>query len=179
MIIFSLNTDGGLIYSNEWLTNFTGETLDSLNGGKWKAVIHEEDYESFSLLLKNPGTKRNTPVMQARLRHKHGGAYLWHQISLSPLKGDNDQLQNWIGYIVDINAQKVFEETLKDNAEIIVSNFKSDSNKEASVPKYFLVVIASKGFSIISIRFSAKSAKYLKGISSFHSFFSATKSFIK
>jgi len=53
MIIFSLNTDGGLIYSNEWLTNFTGETLDSLNGGKWKAVIHEEDYESFSLLLKN------------------------------------------------------------------------------------------------------------------------------
>jgi PAS domain S-box-containing protein len=118
MIIFSLDTSGGIIFSNDWLTKFTGETADSLNSGKWKEVIHEEDYETFSLLLKNPGIKKNTSVTQARLKQRKGGAYLWHQISLSPFKDDNHQLQYWIGYIVDINAQKVYEETLKDNAEL-------------------------------------------------------------
>ncbi|HJW17907.1 MAG TPA: PAS domain-containing protein, partial [Flavisolibacter sp.] len=47
LIIFSLDTEGQLIYSNEWLTRLTGEKLESLNKNKWKQVIHEEDYDAF------------------------------------------------------------------------------------------------------------------------------------
>src|SRR5215203_2190705 len=120
MIIFSLDMKGHLLYANEWLTKYTGETIDSLNGSGWKAVVHENDYESFYHLLKNPVTKGSTTIKtQARLKHKNGEEFLWHQISISPFINDTEEeIQYWIGYIVDIHTQKVFEETLKDNAEL-------------------------------------------------------------
>lgn len=118
MIIFSLDTEGQLLYANEWLTKYTGETFDNLNKAKWKSVVHEADYDTFSLLLKNPITKGAANIkINVRLKQKHSGDYLWHQVSLSPIGNDQEQ-QYWIGYIVDIHAQKVYEETLKDNIEL-------------------------------------------------------------
>ncbi|SHG03263.1 PAS domain-containing sensor histidine kinase [Flavisolibacter ginsengisoli] len=119
LIIFSLNPQGELIYANEWLTRFSGETIESLNNGKWKHVIHKDDYDSFSLLLKNGITSDAVTVKtQTRIKNKKTGEYLWHQVSLSPLKNDLGELQYWIGYIVDIHAQKVYEQTLMDNFEL-------------------------------------------------------------
>jgi PAS domain S-box-containing protein len=119
LIIFSLNPQGELIYANEWLTRFSGETIESLNKGKWKHVIHKDDYDSFSLLLKNGITSDAVTVKtQTRIKNKKTGEYFWHQVSLSPLKNDSGELQYWIGYIVDINAQKVYEQTLMDNFEL-------------------------------------------------------------
>ena len=118
MIIFSLDTEGQLLYANEWLTKYTGETFDDLNRTKWESVVHEADYDTFSLLLKNPITKGSVNIkINARLKQKHSGDYLWHQVSLSPI-GNDEELKYWIGYIVDIHAQKVYEETLKDNIEL-------------------------------------------------------------
>lgn len=119
LIIFSLNPKGELIYANEWLTRFSGETVESLEKGKWKNVIHEDDYDSFALLIKNGITSDALTVKtQTRIKNKKSGEYLWHQVSLSPLKNESGELQYWIGYIVDIHAQKVYEQTLMDNIEL-------------------------------------------------------------
>ena len=119
LIIFSLNPQGELIYANEWLTRFSGETVESLNTGKWTNVIHKDDYDSFALLLKNIITSDAVTVKtQTRIKNKRSGDYFWHQVSLSPLKNDSGELQYWIGYIVDIHAQKVYEQTLMDNIEL-------------------------------------------------------------
>ncbi len=119
IIIFSSNMDGQLLYANEWLTKFTGQSLDALNKGQWKSVVHEADYESFLLLFKNPINKETTIFKtEARLKNKKSKNYLWHQISLSLFEDANEDLQYWIGYIVDIHAQKVVEETLQNNIEL-------------------------------------------------------------
>jgi PAS domain S-box-containing protein len=119
LIIFSLNPKGELIYANEWLTRFSGETVESLEKGKWKNVIHEDDYDSFALLIKNGITSDALTVKtQTRIKNRKSGEYLWHQVSLSPLKNESGELQYWIGYIVDIHAQKVYEQTLMDNIEL-------------------------------------------------------------
>ncbi|KAI9433766.1 hypothetical protein F5148DRAFT_1295370 [Russula earlei] len=119
LIIFSLDLQGQLLYANEWLLQYTGQTIEALNERMWKMVVHEDDYDSFSLLLRNDITKGTTVIKtQSRLRNNQTGDYLWHQVSLSPFKSDNGELQYWIGYIVDIHAQKVFEDTLKDNIEL-------------------------------------------------------------
>jgi len=119
LIIFSIDTDGKLLYANEWLTQFTGETIEQLNNTAWKNVVHEDDYPSFSLLLKNSVAKGATTVKtQTRIRRKSSDEYLWHQASLSPFRDEKGMLLYWIGYIVDIHAQKVVEETLKDNVEL-------------------------------------------------------------
>lgn len=119
LIIFSLDVDGNLLYANEWLTKFTGETIESLNVNKWHTVVHPDDIDSFSLIFKKDIKKGATSIKtQSRLKHIKSNEYLWHQISLSPLNNEKDELQYWIGYIVDIHAEKIVEETLKDNKEL-------------------------------------------------------------
>jgi PAS domain S-box-containing protein len=119
LMIFSMNGEGLLTYANEWLFDYTGKSLQQLNAHKWKDVVHEDDYDTFAVLLNNSITVGAASVKtQIRIRNRKTNEYLWHQVSVSPLKEDHVQEAYWIGYIVDIHAQKVFEETLRDNMEL-------------------------------------------------------------
>jgi PAS domain S-box-containing protein len=119
IIIFSLNLQGELIYANEWLYSFTGQTIAQLNQNKWKDVVHAADYDAFSLLTTYKVTSGASAIKaQCRLRHVNENEYYWHLAVLSPLKDDKGQLLYWIGYLVDIHAQKVVEQTLENNKEL-------------------------------------------------------------
>lgn len=119
LIIFSLSTGGELLYANEWLLRYTGETMAGLNESNWKSVVHEDDYDAFRLLFNaNISQGATTIKTHARLKQRSTDYYLWHQISVSPFVNEKAELQYWIGYIVDIHAQKVYEEAVKDNIEL-------------------------------------------------------------
>lgn len=119
LIIFSLDFSGKLLYANEWLLRYTGETLNSLNTNGWQKVVHPDDVHSFMHLLESKVPAGPSAIQtQARLKHKINDVFLWHQVSLSAFINDKGVPQYWIGYIVDIHAQKVYEETLKDNFEL-------------------------------------------------------------
>lgn len=118
LIIFSLDRDGQLLYANEWLEKYTGATLASLNKSQWKNIIDPDDYTSFSVLLNAQAIKGTAVIKtQARLKNR-AGDFLWHQVSLSPFNDEKNEFQYWIGYMVDINTQKIFEQTLQDNIEL-------------------------------------------------------------
>ncbi|MCK7558414.1 PAS domain S-box protein [Chitinophaga sedimenti] len=119
IIIFSLNTAGELIYANNWLTQYTGQTQEQLNASKWKNAVHAEDYDAFHLLM-NPNITSGAAAIkvQCRLQHCRDGEYYWHLASLSPLKDEKGELLYWIGFLVDIHAQKVVEDTLQVNKEL-------------------------------------------------------------
>lgn len=136
LVIFSLDVDGNVIYTNEWLTKFTGETIESLNENKWRTVVHPNDIDSFSLLFKKD-IKRGAVAFktQSRLKNIESGEYFWHQISISPFINGNGELQYWIGYIVDIHAEKIVEETLKDNRELQEAQEQLKQN-QAMLEKY-------------------------------------------
>jgi PAS domain S-box-containing protein len=119
LIIFSMDDEGRVLFANEWLLKFTGETVESLNGTNWKNVVHPDDNDSFSVLFQNNVRKGVTTIKtQSRLKHKSADEYLWHQVSVSPFKNEQGELQYWIGYMVDVNAQKIVAETQKDNIEL-------------------------------------------------------------
>jgi light-regulated signal transduction histidine kinase (bacteriophytochrome) len=69
-------------------------------------------------LKKGINKNTNSIKIQSRIKNIISGEYLWHEVSLTPFKNENDELDSWIGYIVDIHKQKIFEETLKDNVEL-------------------------------------------------------------
>lgn len=119
IIIFSLNEKGNLTYANDWLKRFTGSSIDHLNATRWKEVVHPDDYDAFSILI-NHGIPLGASAIktQCRFRHKSEDDYYWHLASISPLNDENGKLLCWIGYIVDINAQKLIEETLQNNKEL-------------------------------------------------------------
>jgi PAS domain S-box-containing protein len=132
LIIFSLDDKGNLIYANEWLKRFTGLTIAQLNTTRWKSVVHPEDYDSFSILIyQDVPLGASTIKTQCRLRHKGDDDYYWHLASISPLNDENGKLLYWIGYIVDINAQKLIEETLQNNKELKVAQARLRDNQAA------------------------------------------------
>ncbi|RYY96190.1 MAG: PAS domain-containing sensor histidine kinase, partial [Chitinophagaceae bacterium] len=119
LIIFTLSEAGKLIYANEWLRRFTGAGIAELNETAWKSVVHPEDYDAFVLLIHhNPPLGAATIKTQCRLRHKAEDEYYWHLASVSPLRDEDGRLLYWIGYLVDINAQKLMEATLRNNEEL-------------------------------------------------------------
>jgi PAS domain S-box-containing protein len=131
LMIFSLNDQGQVLYANDWLLQYTGQNLNSINNSKWKAVVHEDDYDAFCLLLLNDITRGTTTIkIQARLKFKETNDYLWHQISLSPLDVEKEESSYRIGYMVDIHAQKTVEETLKDNYELKQAEKKLKDNQQ-------------------------------------------------
>jgi PAS domain S-box-containing protein len=119
LIIFWLDADNQVTYTNQWLTGFTGLNREQLNAGQWNDVIHPDDYPHFARLLraKEKGEVTNLKL-QCRLRQASTGDYLWHLVSLSPQNDIATGETSWIGFMADIHAQKEFEQTLQDNQEL-------------------------------------------------------------
>jgi PAS domain S-box-containing protein len=116
IIIFSLDSGGQLVYANEWLEQLTGKSISQLNRDKWKDVIHADDYNSFQKMLDNEQQNLKDTKVECRIKNRQG-EYYWHLASLSSQRDEQDKRR--IGYMVDIDAQKIVEDTLRNNRELI------------------------------------------------------------
>lgn len=130
LIIFTLDAEGQVIYANEWLQRFTGYSIAQLNANRWKQSVHAEDYYKFSLLLHaDVASAAASLKAQCRLKNKNEEEWLWHLVSVSPVHDEKGELLYWIGYIVDVNAQKLVEDTLKDNQELKETQAQLEENQ--------------------------------------------------
>ena len=116
IIIFSLDSGGQLVYANEWLEQLTGKSISQLNKDKWKDVIHADDYNTFQKMLDDEQQNLKDTKVECRIKNRQG-EYYWHLASLSSQRDEQDYRR--IGYMVDIDAQKIFEDTLRNNRELI------------------------------------------------------------
>lgn len=115
LLMFSLSDSSVITYTNKWLQDFFGSTPIELKNAKWKRFLHVDDYPGFSAEL-DSALKQRVPFNgQFRFLEKASGNYLWHIFSVIPLKNEKGSLVRWIGFMVDIHAQKLVEQTLKDN----------------------------------------------------------------
>lgn len=115
LMMFSVNPNGAITYSNRWLQSFFGTIPKELTSKSWKEFVHPQDYNLFTRDLNNAVVKQVALAGQYRFNEKSSGVYLWHMVSIVPLKNEKGAITRWIGFIVDINAQKLIEQTLKDN----------------------------------------------------------------
>jgi len=115
LMMFSSNSRGQITYSNKWVLDFLGVAPKEINGIGWKAFIHPDEFVNFSRNL-NDGIAKQIPATgQYRLKEKSTGNYLWHIVSLFPIKNEKSEITLWIGFLVDINAQRTIGQTLRDN----------------------------------------------------------------
>ena len=115
LMMFSVNNRGTITYTNKWVTDFLGAMPKELNSNSWQNFVYPGDYGIFYKELVN-AIKRQIPFSgQYRFKERATGEFVWHMISITPLKNEKDFITRWIGFIVDINADKMVEQTLKDN----------------------------------------------------------------
>lgn len=118
LMMFSVNNRGQITYTNRWLQDFLGAAPREFTGASWQNFVFAADYPALAKDLLQ-AVHRQAPLSgQYRFREKATGNFLWHIFSAIPLKNDKDAIIRWIGFIVDIHAQKQIEQTLKDNREL-------------------------------------------------------------
>lgn len=118
LMMFSVNDRALITYANKWLIDFFGSVPKELKDVFWKNYIHDEDFPHFAKDLALLINKQIPVQGQYRMKQKYTGNFIWHLLSVIPLKNDKEKVTGWIGFLVDTNAQKIIEQTLKDNMEL-------------------------------------------------------------
>lgn len=121
VMIFTTTVSGYLTYANQWLMDYF--SFVEITPGKilWTQLA---DITAHKDLLSGweKAQLTETPLRtEMRLRSKPGSHPIWHLISVIPVKNEANQLTGWTGIFVDIQAQKLVEETLKNNTELKVA----------------------------------------------------------
>jgi PAS domain S-box-containing protein len=121
LMMFSLDRTGSVLYTNKWFQDYLGFTVSHLPSSLEPLII-PEDFTEFCRIWDRSTAKRRPLQDQIRLRSR-SGHYLWHLISLIPLSEEEGLSESYIGFLVDIHAQKLVEQTLKDNTELKATQF--------------------------------------------------------
>lgn len=118
LMMFSVTKQGQISFTNQWLQNFLGAIPRELQSAAWQNFIYTDDFSSFSKDLQSMFATQTPLSGQYRVREKKSGEYIWHILSITPLKNEKEIITGWIGFLVDIHAQKTVEQTLKNNKEL-------------------------------------------------------------
>lgn len=118
LMMFAINLKGEVTYSNKGLMDFLGTSNTQVNSVLWQSMVHPEDYRRIWKDWDKSMGNLTAFHGQGRLKQKGSENFIWHLISIVPVKNDKNLVTYWIGFFVDIHAQKQVEETLKDNREL-------------------------------------------------------------
>jgi PAS domain S-box-containing protein len=118
LMMFTTNAGGNLTYGNNWLKDYFN--LAEIPPGKlaWASLVNIKDNKYIRDEWEKSMMGQAPFRAQARLKSKNDDDALWHLISLMPVKNEQNQVVSWTGFFVDIHAQKLIEETLKNNDEL-------------------------------------------------------------
>ena len=118
LLIFTMNSDGQLLYANQGFTTFLSATLPVLNSRGWLSYFHEDDYAAVKTTWIDSLSTELPWKGNWRVRSGLTGDYVWHMVSATPLRDSDQRVIHWTGFMLDIDAQTVIEQTLRDNEEL-------------------------------------------------------------
>lgn len=116
ILICEVNERNKVLLYNESLSNYLNEPLSVFERKNLTNFVHPDDID---IILDGWNkAKVNRSSFSGEIRMSNGSAYLWHIVSIIPNKSEDGSFNSWLVYFVDVNAQKMIVETLKDNSEL-------------------------------------------------------------
>lgn len=116
VLICVVNERNMVLLANDSLSNYFQYPLLLFDRKTLNNFIHPDDIEG--ILDGWSKAKSQKSVFSAEIRIRKDTMYSWHLVSIIPNKAEDGSFINWLIYFVDINAQKMIVETLKDNTEL-------------------------------------------------------------
>lgn len=115
-IIWTADTEGSDDYFNQRMFDYTGMTFEQLRGGRWTAIVHEDDVDE--CLTKWDNARRTgTPYqIEYRLRAKDG-SYRWFVCHGNPIRNAQGEIVKWFGTCTDIEYQKQNQQILEEQIQ--------------------------------------------------------------
>ncbi len=116
ILICVVNERSTILLTNESLESYLEVPLLAFDKKNLSNFIHADDVDGILEGWKTAKANRSEFLGETRI--KHGSSYIWHLVSIMPNKAEDGSFNSWLVYFVDINAQKMVVETLKDNTEL-------------------------------------------------------------
>ncbi|SFE02452.1 sensor histidine kinase [Flavobacterium phragmitis] len=116
VLICVVNDRNNVLLVNESLENYLEMPFLTFDRKTLFNFIHTEDIDA--LLEGWNRARQNRSDFIGETRIKKGSNYIWHLVTIIPNKAEDGSFNSWLVYFVDINAQKMIVETLKDNTEL-------------------------------------------------------------
>jgi PAS domain S-box-containing protein len=167
LLMFAVNNKGEITYANKGLKDFLGAQNAPFAYVAWPTMLHDEDYRKISGEWEKAVAGRKPFRAEGRLKHQHH--YIWHLISMVPVKNDKDTVLSWIGFFVDIEAQKQIEETLKDNKGLKIAQLKLEQYQLELEDKISQLNISNDNLKQFAYIASHDLQEPLRKISTYHS----------
>ncbi|MEO7210790.1 MAG: PAS domain-containing protein, partial [Chitinophagaceae bacterium] len=99
------NGDGWINWYNQQWYDYTGTTLEEMEGWGWQKVHHPDHIKNVTEFIKEAWKKDDAWELTFPLR-RHDGEYRWFLTRAYPVKDANGNVERWIGTNTDINEQK-------------------------------------------------------------------------
>ncbi len=106
------NGDGWIYWYNQQWYDYTGTTLEEMEGWGWEKVHHPDHIKKVDAFVKE-AWKKNEAFEATFLLRRHDGEYRWFLTRAYPVKDANGNVERWIGTNTDITEQKNFTNELE------------------------------------------------------------------
>ena len=109
--VWAASPEGILDWFNERVYAYSGAREGELDGNRWGSIVHPQDVLTAGEAWQQAVLAGEIYETQFRVR-RHDGAYRWHLVRATPVRGADGVLQRWIGTNTDIEEQKQANELL-------------------------------------------------------------------
>ncbi|TDO73289.1 hypothetical protein EV143_106231 [Flavobacterium chryseum] len=116
VLICIINERNNVLLKNDSLEKHLQSPLLVFDKKSLITFIHH--YDVNTILEGWNRAKSNKTEFLGEARIKNGQNYIWHLVSIIPNKAEDGTFSSWLIYFVDIDAQKIMVDTLKDNSEL-------------------------------------------------------------
>jgi PAS domain S-box-containing protein len=108
--------DGWVFWYNQRWYEYTGTTLEEMQGWGWSAVHHPQSRDQVVEFIKDAWQKGEPWELSFPLR-RHDGQYRWFLTRSYPIKNTEGEIVRWIGTNTDITEQRKAEERFRVMAD--------------------------------------------------------------
>ena len=113
--IFSCDPDGSRDYTSDRFFAYTGGARSSASASGWLQYVHPDDVAATSAAWTEAVASGENYEAEYRLRGAQG-EYRWFRARAMPIRDDEGAIIKWYGSCSDIQASKIVEQTIRDNA---------------------------------------------------------------
>lgn len=108
-LVWTTDKNGNQIFASKRWKAFTG--IDSQDNSSFARIVHPEDLEYIMNIWRESLKSGHMYKAEVRLKNKNGD-YEWFYVNGVPQRGENGEIEKWIGAFTNINEQKESENEL-------------------------------------------------------------------
>jgi PAS domain S-box-containing protein len=116
-MVWEANPDGGRTYANQRYTQYTGVSVEEMEGAKWLELVHDEDRDRTEKLWDRSMRSGEPYLNEYRIR-RNDGVYRSFLVRAVPMRNDAGEIVRWLGSATDVHDQKLAEEMLRKTEKL-------------------------------------------------------------